>query len=473
MTTDLTRTVDAQIVKDADKPEPTEVASSVTDPYSGLAASPFSSTAQAVLRAQLRDDEIEIRPDDGMIYLPGVRYRERLAEAFGVGGWGIRPKGEPKVNGTQVFYTGQLVILGRFVSEAMGEGKWIANNPKSSYGTALESAKTDCLTRCCKDLGIASKLWDPTFSRRWRAKWAVRVPNPDPDRFGRSQEVWIRRDDDCAPDNVRPIDHPDGEADRAMFQSAMAEDSGQSHGAGQETGSSGNRHAHALDGQMAMPGKGLNPGAFQDSAASEVNGGSATAHPVPQYPSAPSPVRREPGDYSKPKVDYVPGNQVPPKLTDPMVTQSQLARIHILLKEIGWPEDLYRKALAAYKRLIGETSDIKPVEHSNELREPQAANLIRRMEAQKSRNANRLAHMEAESPIMSHAEPDPVVQLMEERLQRSIDSFLTDADLAILLDEIGSTAREQLDEIGERERNRSWTKRHQKAIAEAIAAKFV
>ena len=30
-----------------------------------------------------------------------------------------------------------------------------------SYGKALESAKSNALMRCCKDLGIASELWDP------------------------------------------------------------------------------------------------------------------------------------------------------------------------------------------------------------------------------------------------------------------------------------------------------------------------
>lgn len=29
------------------------------------------------------------------------------------------------------------------------------------YGKACESAKSNALMRCCKDLGIASELWDP------------------------------------------------------------------------------------------------------------------------------------------------------------------------------------------------------------------------------------------------------------------------------------------------------------------------
>lgn len=29
------------------------------------------------------------------------------------------------------------------------------------YGKAMESAKSNALMRCCKDLGVASELWDP------------------------------------------------------------------------------------------------------------------------------------------------------------------------------------------------------------------------------------------------------------------------------------------------------------------------
>ncbi len=32
------------------------------------------------------------------------------------------------------------------------------------YGKACESAKSNALMRCCKDLGIASELWDPQVS---------------------------------------------------------------------------------------------------------------------------------------------------------------------------------------------------------------------------------------------------------------------------------------------------------------------
>ena len=33
--------------------------------------------------------------------------------------------------------------------------------------TATEGCKSNALMRCCKDLGIASELWDPVFIRRF------------------------------------------------------------------------------------------------------------------------------------------------------------------------------------------------------------------------------------------------------------------------------------------------------------------
>ncbi len=65
-----------------------------------------------------------------------------------------------------------------------------------SYATAAESAKSNCLMRCCKDLGIASELWDPSFVRRWVGENALEVwcqnvgKGPD---SGRKKKMWRKR----------------------------------------------------------------------------------------------------------------------------------------------------------------------------------------------------------------------------------------------------------------------------------------
>jgi hypothetical protein len=136
--------------------------------FDGAAASPFSLEAAAVLAAPVNDLEVEIR-EDGIVYLPGVAYRRILTRAFGAGAWAILPRGPARTMGDLVVYHGALVVLGRFVSEAVGECQ---TRFGMSYASSLEGARTDCLTRCCKDLGVATELWDPAWRASWQAKYA-------------------------------------------------------------------------------------------------------------------------------------------------------------------------------------------------------------------------------------------------------------------------------------------------------------
>jgi len=41
--------------------------------------------------------------------------------------------------------------------------------------TATEGCKSNALMRCCKDLGVASELWDPVFIRNFMQKHAREV----------------------------------------------------------------------------------------------------------------------------------------------------------------------------------------------------------------------------------------------------------------------------------------------------------
>ena len=43
--------------------------------------------------------------------------------------------------------------------------------------TATEGCKSNALMRCCKDLGVASELWDPRYIRKWLSEM--------------SKEVWV------------------------------------------------------------------------------------------------------------------------------------------------------------------------------------------------------------------------------------------------------------------------------------------
>jgi hypothetical protein len=140
--------------------------------FEGIATEPFPQSARDVLGAPVNPDEVEIKPD-GIVYISHVVYRRILTRAFGAGGWALAPRTPSRVMGNLVVYHGALFALGRFVSEAVGECQYHANNDSMSYASALEGARSDCLTRCCKDLGVATELWDKSWRDWWQANYAV------------------------------------------------------------------------------------------------------------------------------------------------------------------------------------------------------------------------------------------------------------------------------------------------------------
>lgn len=80
--------------------------------FHGLSTEAFSSEAAKILLAPLDPDDIEIKPD-GIIYLPEIKYRRILNQAFGPGGWGLAPRGETIVTAKAVTREYALVALGR------------------------------------------------------------------------------------------------------------------------------------------------------------------------------------------------------------------------------------------------------------------------------------------------------------------------------------------------------------------------
>lgn len=82
------------------------------------------------------------------------------------------------------------LLVRSFVSTARGEQEYFDPN---GVATATEGAKSNALMRCCKDLGIASELWDPRFIRTFRAKHCVEVWVEDA-KTGRKRKLWRRKD---------------------------------------------------------------------------------------------------------------------------------------------------------------------------------------------------------------------------------------------------------------------------------------
>lgn len=159
--------------------------------FDGMATSPFAAPAIAILREPIDPNDVEIKPD-GICYLPGMFYRQRLNRAFGPGAWALPPRGAarrmPKSGGELVVFHGALFVLGRFVSERMGECMYYPSNGGMTYADAYEGAVTNCLARCCKDImpGV-EVLWD----KGWRDEWTRKYCETYEGKNGKTE--WRRK----------------------------------------------------------------------------------------------------------------------------------------------------------------------------------------------------------------------------------------------------------------------------------------
>ncbi|KAL1799919.1 hypothetical protein ACET3X_000261 [Alternaria dauci] len=161
-----------------------------TRSYHGLGSISFTPEQSDMLLAPVTQDDVEVKPD-GIIYLPEIKYRRILNKAFGPGGWGLAPRGESIVTGKLVTREYGLIVQGRLVSIARGEQQYF---DADGIPTATEGCKSNALMRCCKDLGIASELWDPRFIREFTNKmtkevWVEHVSTK------KKRKIVLRKDD--------------------------------------------------------------------------------------------------------------------------------------------------------------------------------------------------------------------------------------------------------------------------------------
>ncbi|KAK2734660.1 hypothetical protein FQN57_001605 [Myotisia sp. PD_48] len=162
-----------------------------TRSYHGLSAEPFSKEAAAILLQPLDHEDVEIKPD-GIVYLPEIKYRRILNKAFGPGGWGLVPRSESIVTTKTVTREYALVAHGRLVSIARGEQDYFSPD---GIPTATEGCKSNAMMRCCKDLGVASELWDPRWIRTFKAAHGREV-FVEHAVNKRKSKIWIRKDDE-------------------------------------------------------------------------------------------------------------------------------------------------------------------------------------------------------------------------------------------------------------------------------------
>ena len=147
---------------------------------------------KGILFAPVNEEEVEIRPD-GLVYLPWVFYHNRLRKAFGYE-YALIPKSDPKYipEANLMVWGFYMVIKGSLMGYALGENGYHPNNPKMSYGDAVEGCKSNALMRLCKDLGISTELWQPEFVRKWKEERAVSNFEYD-QKKGKKVEVWRKK----------------------------------------------------------------------------------------------------------------------------------------------------------------------------------------------------------------------------------------------------------------------------------------
>ena len=134
--------------------------------------------AVAVLAEPLNPEDVRIRPNDGIVYLPWTYYADRLNRAFGKFAWGLIPAGMPmsQPNGPKqvlVVWGHWLVVQGHPIGFAIGECNYVPSNAKMTYADACEGAKSNALARNCKLLGMTLELWDHDWGESWKHKYAV------------------------------------------------------------------------------------------------------------------------------------------------------------------------------------------------------------------------------------------------------------------------------------------------------------
>lgn len=147
-----------------------------------------------VLEEPLDPNDVQIRPD-GLVYLPWTWYNKKLNRAFGILKWGLIPQGAPQIkemgNSTLVVWLNWLVVKGIPVSMAGGETSYQPSNYTMSYGDAMEGARTNSLSRNCKNLGMAIELWDWRWVEEWKRDFAETYPNPNPN--ARQKQLWRKK----------------------------------------------------------------------------------------------------------------------------------------------------------------------------------------------------------------------------------------------------------------------------------------
>lgn len=126
------------------------------------------------IMAPFPDSFVEIRPHDGLIYIPHIHVSDRLNRVFKPGKWALVCR-RHWLEGTTMYGEYILLIRGCFVGESIGGHPYQPNNPKVNYSDTLESTAAEALRRIAgKRLSCGSQVWNPDYARKWVDQYASR-----------------------------------------------------------------------------------------------------------------------------------------------------------------------------------------------------------------------------------------------------------------------------------------------------------
>lgn len=119
------------------------------------------------LLADFPPEKIDIKPTQEC-YVSHIHLRVRLSMVLGVGAWGMQPMGQAvPIGGEFIVMPWGLYIRGHALSWCWGGARYQPKNKRSSWSDALETTKSDALARLCKDIPMASQVWDRRHNDRF------------------------------------------------------------------------------------------------------------------------------------------------------------------------------------------------------------------------------------------------------------------------------------------------------------------
>lgn len=161
-----------------------EVSAALLPAYEKASTLEMTDSEIAALQEPFPDSMVEIRPHDGLIYIPHIHISDRLNKVLRPGKWSL-PCRRHWMEGGVMYGEYILLIRGCYVGESTGGHPYQPNNPKVNYSDSLESTAAEALRRICgKRLSCGSQVWNPEYARQWQAKYAVQIHGKWSKRMG-------------------------------------------------------------------------------------------------------------------------------------------------------------------------------------------------------------------------------------------------------------------------------------------------